>query len=344
MSMKQKLSAEFDVLIANSGSNEKRDAIVIYRASNDQNLLISSKDRTDRLKYIKQRADQQRMVYGSFAQAYQARHLASKIELKASSVGSNVLPVAQVEVTSETLLDLAEQPDVVAVLSNQRLHSIEPTAVDYRAASSTESKAGFTWGLMALGVPELWNTTKGEHITVAVLDTGVHGDHPCLSGRVQKFVLVDPLGRRIDASPSFDSGRHGTHVCGTIAGGKTKNGIAIGVAPQANLLAAGVLVGNPTLRTLIEVCHGLSRTGPTSSTCRSASPTTNPCSFRYSGPLSKTITSFPSLQLATTIMAIRAHQEMPPTHCPSGRRVARPKSLASAAEPVSISPVSALRA
>ena len=82
--------------------------------------------------------------------------------------------------------------------------------------------------------------------------TGVHGDHPCISGRVREFVVIDPLGRRIEASPSFDSGRPGTHVCGTIAGGKTKNGISIGVAPQANLLVAGVLLGNATLRTLIE--------------------------------------------------------------------------------------------
>ena len=176
--MKRKLSGAFDAFIANSGSNDKLDAIVIYRAPKDENLSIASKARTDRLKVVKQRADQQRTAYGSFAQAYQARHLASKIELKASSVGSNVLPVAQVEVTSQTLLDLAEQPDVVAVLSNQRLHSIEPRGVDYRGANSTESNAGLTWGLSALGVPELWNTTKGEHITVAVLDTGVHGDHP----------------------------------------------------------------------------------------------------------------------------------------------------------------------
>ena len=108
------------------------------------------------------------------------------------------------------------------------------------------------WGLKALGVRELWKTTKGEQINVAVLDTGVHGDHPCLSGRVKRFLVIDPLGRRIDASPSFDSGRHGTHVCGTIAGGTTKNGISIGVAPQANLLVAGVLFGNATLSTLIE--------------------------------------------------------------------------------------------
>jgi subtilisin family serine protease len=80
----------------------------------------------------------------------------------------------------------------------------------------------------------------------------VHGDHLALSGRVRDFVVIDPLGRRIAAKPTFDSGRHGTHVCGTIAGGKTEGGVSIGIAPEASLLVAGVLVGDATLHTLME--------------------------------------------------------------------------------------------
>jgi subtilisin family serine protease len=41
-------------------------------------------------------------------------------------------------------------------------------------------------------------------------------------------------------------------VCGTIAGGKTSQGVSIGVAPEANLLVAGVLIGEATLLTLVE--------------------------------------------------------------------------------------------
>jgi serine protease AprX len=100
----------------------------------------------------------------------------------------------------------------------------------------------------------LWRSTKGKDINVAVLDTGVHGEHPALAGRVKDFVVIDPLGRRITTNDSatFDADQHGTHVCGTIAGGKTDGGVAIGVGPEANLLVAGVLVGNATLRTLFE--------------------------------------------------------------------------------------------
>jgi subtilisin family serine protease len=41
-------------------------------------------------------------------------------------------------------------------------------------------------------------------------------------------------------------------VCGTIAGGKTSQGVSIGVAPEANLFVAGVLIGDATLLTLMQ--------------------------------------------------------------------------------------------
>ena len=217
MSDHAKISGAFDAFMADSGSNDKRDAIVIYRAPRDGHLPSASKDPAARLEYVKQHADRQRAIYVSLRDAYELealRRLTRKIELKTSSVGSNVLPIAKVEVTSRTLPALAEQRDVVAILPNQKLHPLEPRAVDYGVVSRAESKAGITWGLKALGVPELWKTTRGEQINVAVLDTGVYGDHPCLSGRVRRFLVIDPLGRRIDARPSCDSGRHGTHVCG----------------------------------------------------------------------------------------------------------------------------------
>jgi serine protease AprX len=122
-----------------------------------------------------------------------------------------------------------------------------------RNPEKKEVKDGLTWGLKHLDIPKIWEKTKGENINVAVLDTGVHGKHPALVGRVKEFLIVDPLGNRISTNNmSFDADQHGTHVCGTIAGGKTSDGISIGVAPEANLFVGGVLVGNATLVTLLE--------------------------------------------------------------------------------------------
>jgi len=64
------------------------------------------------------------------------------------------------------------------------------------------------------------------------MDTGVYADHPALAGRVRDFIVIDPLGRRIETKRPFDARNHGTHVCGTIAGGNTADKVAIGVAPK----------------------------------------------------------------------------------------------------------------
>ncbi len=160
--------------------------------------------------------------------------------------------MSKIEVTWKTLPLLAEQPNVVAVLPNLEIKVIRPKALAYETPTKQERKDGLTWGLKQLEIPKVWEKSKGDNINVAVLDTGVHGKHPALNGRVKEFLIIDPLGNRIKTDTSFDADQHGTHVCGTIAGGKTADGISIGVAPAATLLVAGVLVGNATLGTLVE--------------------------------------------------------------------------------------------
>jgi len=106
--------------------------------------------------------------------------------------------------------------------------------------------------LKHLNIPEMWKHTKGAKVRVAVLDTGVYGQHPALAGRVKEFVVIDTAGRRIEASEPFDSSNHGTHVCGTIAGGKADGKVSIGVAPEAELLVGAVLIGDSTLQMVLE--------------------------------------------------------------------------------------------
>jgi subtilisin family serine protease len=179
----------------------------------------------------------------------------SKRELESTSIGgANTLPVIAAQVTRRTLPALAARPEVVAIMPNQRVHLIKPKEVDYDELTNQENKDGLTWGLKQLEILDVWKTakTKGKGIKVAVLDTGVHSAHPALGGRVKDFIVVDTIGRRIKANPAFDCGSHGTHVCGTIAGGKTADGVSIGVAPEATLLVAGVLIGDSTLQQVIE--------------------------------------------------------------------------------------------
>jgi subtilisin family serine protease len=257
MSGEAKISPAFEPFLAQSGRNDKIDAIVVYRAPMPEESPVAGRQREPqkRLNFLKERAALQRPVEERLLKGYQeasSSRLRNGQQLEASAMGSSTLPITTVEVTQRTLEALAEQPDVVAIMPNQEIRLIQPRQISYEELSRLETKQGMTWGLERLGIPKLWETTQGEHVNVAVLDTGVYGDHRALEWRVKEFVVIDPLGRRIWAELTFDSGRHGTHVCGTIAGGKTPDGIAIGIAPKANLLVAGVLVGEATLRTLLE--------------------------------------------------------------------------------------------
>ncbi len=251
---RKKISPAFEPFLSNRDPDARRDAIVIYRAPGvdpGQRRI----NRRDRLSLSREVAGHQREVEARVVDHYQDRsrdlgHRGTPLNVR--SVGGDTLPVVAVEVTQKTLGALAEQPEVLAVLPNQAIHLIEPKRVDFTALVQQEATDGLTWGLKQLNIPKAWETTKGAGVNVAVLDSGVYGDHPALKDRLKNFIVVDPLGRRISVTPSFDSGRHGTHVSGTIVGGKTEDGISIGVAPEANLLVAGVLVGDATLMTLVE--------------------------------------------------------------------------------------------
>lgn len=90
-----------------------------------------------------------------------------------------------------------------------------------------------------IGAPEPANAVR-----VAVLDTGVDPAHPELQGKIVQWAEFDDNGDLV-TSTAHDSGQHGTHVCGTVAGGSasTPNNPMIGIAPDAALMVGLVLKG-----------------------------------------------------------------------------------------------------
>jgi len=89
---------------------------------------------------------------------------------------------------------------------------------------------GVDWSLEAYGIPQLWRTSKGAGVTVAVVDSGI-APHPALQ------TVVDYRNFSSDGSV-YDSLGHGTHVAGVIG---AKTGAAKGIAPDAKLLSLKVL-------------------------------------------------------------------------------------------------------
>lgn len=100
------------------------------------------------------------------------------------------------------------------------------------------------WNLALVGAPEAWATTTGEGAVIAIVDSGVDGDHPDLRDRL--VGSIDCLGADGDPGrcrPGGDTDRdgHGTHVAG-IAVARADNGRGVaGVAPGADLLSVQAL-------------------------------------------------------------------------------------------------------
>ncbi|WGW04403.1 S8 family serine peptidase [Tropicibacter oceani] len=96
------------------------------------------------------------------------------------------------------------------------------------------------WGQRAIGADRTHMTGKGAR--VAILDTGVATQHPCLEG--VSLIAKDFTDLGID-----DANGHGTHVAGTILG-RDMGGIRIGVARGTDTLLVG--------KTLADTGHGTS--------------------------------------------------------------------------------------
>lgn len=113
--------------------------------------------------------------------------------------------------------------------------NLPPQVLENRASS---------WGIGRVGALATWGaySARGAGVTVGLLDTGVDAGHPDLAGKIAAFAEFDAAGRNTGAAAHDDVG-HGTHVCGTVAGGNAA-GQWIGVAPEARLAVGKVLGGD----------------------------------------------------------------------------------------------------
>lgn len=133
----------------------------------------------------------------------------------------------------------AEYDGHLQVQGSARL-PVSPSQLQSQAANVRQ------WFWPLLGVTRAWTRTRGEGVTVAVVDTGVTLNHPDLKDRLlpgRDFVDGDRV-------PQDVSG-HGTHVTGLIGA----DGAVMGAAPGARLLPVRVI--GPNGGTVADLVRGL---------------------------------------------------------------------------------------
>ncbi|MCW8125470.1 S8 family peptidase [Microbulbifer halophilus] len=144
---------------------------------------------------------------------------------------------------------------------------VEPDLLMQPMATPNDSRYGEQWhyfeATAGLNLPAAWDTTQGDGVTVAVIDTGYRPHADLADNLLPGYDMIsdsdiarDGDGRDSDASdpgdwapadacysgsPATDSSWHGTHVAGTVAA-VTNNGSGVaGVAYKSKVVPIRVL-------------------------------------------------------------------------------------------------------
>ncbi|MEW1660619.1 type VII secretion-associated serine protease mycosin [Streptomyces sp. NPDC093707] len=108
--------------------------------------------------------------------------------------------------------------------------------------AAAEGKRSRQWYLDAMQAEHMWQTSTGEGITVAVIDSGVDDSIPELRGQLLPGRDFSGEGR----GANFDSEGHGTSMAMIIAGKRSGDG-TWGLAPGTKILPIRSLGGNWTV-------------------------------------------------------------------------------------------------
>lgn len=152
----------------------------------------------------------------------------------ADSFGIKV--IKQLPFISGMVCEIEEGQDQKLLTLNQSLR-IEADAKVYIVEENILATAIPTDTISLTGAPSLWSKTKGQGISVAIIDTGV-AEHPDLNIKGGLSTLGD-----VFTDDFFDDNGHGTHVAGIVGANGGTRGL-LGMAPEVDLYAVKALDKN----------------------------------------------------------------------------------------------------
>jgi len=131
---------------------------------------------------------------------------------------------------------------VAALEANPDVEFAEPDVLMHIALTPNDSLyASYQWPAGAIGLPTAWNTSTGSaSVVVAVIDTGVDGAHPDLSGKITTGANA---GYNFVAgnTNTADDNSHGTFVAGIIAANTNNATGMAGVCWSCKIMPVKVL-------------------------------------------------------------------------------------------------------
>ena len=126
---------------------------------------------------------------------------------------ATVKPVGGRSLTA-TAAELRKRPGIAHVEVEHR-HVLryvpnDPSLTTPETAPRTPPNTALEWWVARMGLPAAWDIERGDTATVAVIDTGLDGGHPELSGKIAGAIDNDATPR--NGPPTGDENGHGTHV------------------------------------------------------------------------------------------------------------------------------------
>ena len=127
------------------------------------------------------------------------------------------------------------QPDMLQLKNKSELKNTLDNAVTNLLGEPGLTVKQTNTYIDLLGLPSLWEKTKGAGVKIAIIDDGFHLNHPDLQ-QISPIFSYDVTRRVLTSQPVTQLDTHGTKVAGIILAAHNNIGID-GIAPDADLIA-----------------------------------------------------------------------------------------------------------